>query len=362
MQIYKTLITNLMIVLIGTITGLFLIECLLRIRQLVKYGTMEMFASVKFESDPHSGLRIPLAGAKTKSITINSHGFRGPELEDPKPKSRLRVGFLGASTTFCSEVSSDEIAWPHLVWTKLQKIYPSANIDYVNASVPGYTVSSSFKNLIHRVEPMEPDIILIYHAHNDLVANSRKLAEQQGLYHQIDRMDIPFLRRILFWKYLSTHIDLYLTERKVRSGIERLDFDLDEISNQYHKDLMSLVEYSKSVSEIVAIATFSYNIRREHSEEEKLKASLIALQNMPYMRIDGLIDGYEQYNRIIREVARGAQIILIDEELSIPANDDTFSDSIHFNDLGSRLMAERVVRGLETSEEFREFFKIRLQM
>ena len=77
------------------------------------------------------------------------------------------------------------------------------------------------------------------------------------------------------------------------------------------------------------------------------------------MSIYGLINGYEEYNRIIRKVTRDARIILMDEDLSIPANDDTFSDSIHFKDLGSQLMAERVVRGLETSEEFKEFFKIR---
>ena len=115
-------------------------------------------------------------------IEINSLGFRGPEIAVPKPAGVLRIAFLGASTTFCAEVCSDRAAWPHLVIENLKTVSPGQSFDYINAGVPGYLASTSMQNLVHRVAPLEPDIIVIYHATNDLAAETRKLAIEQGLY------------------------------------------------------------------------------------------------------------------------------------------------------------------------------------
>ena len=174
---------NLLLV-VSLIIGVVLTEVGIRMRQWIKYGTTEIFAGGHFEIDPHSGLRIPVPGATTGSITINSLGFRSPEIEIPKPSSTVRLAFLGASTTFSSEVSGNEKTWPHLVWQQLQVLYPNVSIDYVNAAVPGYTTSSSLRKLEHRVRPLQPDVIVIYHATNDLASNSRKLAYAQGKYRE----------------------------------------------------------------------------------------------------------------------------------------------------------------------------------
>jgi lysophospholipase L1-like esterase len=151
-----------------------------RLRQWIKYGSFGQLSAV-YTTDPKTNLRVPKANAETGTIQINFLGFRGPELKNPKPAGSLRIAFLGASTTFCAEVSSNELAWPHLVAQSLQAAYPDIPIEYVNGAVPGYTVTSSLRNLQERIAPLVPDVIVIYHATNDLSVETRDMATKQGI-------------------------------------------------------------------------------------------------------------------------------------------------------------------------------------
>ena len=71
---------------------------------------------------------------------------------------------------------------------------------------------------------------------------------------------------------------------------------------------------------------------------------------MPYMTTEGLLAGFDEYNRIIREIAHQQGIVLIEGELEIPGDGEHFVDSLHFSDKGSRAMARRVVRAIVGSE------------
>ena len=75
---------------------------------------------------------------------------------------------------------------------------------------------------------------------------------------------------------------------------------------------------------------------------------------MPYMSIHGLIQGYAEYNDVVREVASETGVVLIDGENSIPGDAQHFADSVHFTDKGSHLMARRVARGLIQSSRLQE--------
>ena len=88
-------------------------------------------------------------------------GFRSPEIDDPKPPGTLRIAYLGGSTTYCAEVSGEEMAWPHIVTEQIRTRYPDRPVDYVNAGVPGYSTPQSIKNLQSRVASLDPDVIVI---------------------------------------------------------------------------------------------------------------------------------------------------------------------------------------------------------
>ena len=159
---------------------LLLAEIGVRIRNKLLHGDFWGIEDT-YTLDSASGLRIPIPGGRFGPISINSFGFRGPEISEDKPANRLRIAFLGGSTTYCAEVSSNEMTWPHLVWKALHERWPGLDLDYINAGVPGYSTRALLPALEKRVARFSPDIIVIYEATNDLSANSYEMARDQGV-------------------------------------------------------------------------------------------------------------------------------------------------------------------------------------
>ena len=180
---HQRTIVVLIVGIIASLTLALLAEMAVRVRAHIKYGYAGGIEDT-YTIDAQTGLRVPVANGRFGSVQINSLGFRSPELEQPKPPDQIRIAFLGGSTTYCAEVSRPDLTWPHLLTSQLSEMYPNTRLDYINGGVPGYGTNSSLQNLNHRIKPLKPDIIVIYHATNDLSYNSYKLAVEQGIASQ----------------------------------------------------------------------------------------------------------------------------------------------------------------------------------
>jgi len=341
---------RLLLLAAGVLGALLLVEGLVRLRQWLRYGTTAT-TYYRFGTDHPSGLRIPLPGFTAGPIRINSLGFRGAEIEQPKPPGRIRLAFLGASTTFCAEATALEATWPHLVVDGLRAAEPALEFDYVNGGVGGYTTTESLANLEHRVAPLQPDVILYYEATNDLTADTRDLAVRASLYRRGEG-EHAWIGR--WW------LTYYLIEKNLRqlSGPrgerEKLRHEPRELSRGFEERLTRLVHAARARAPAVALVTFAVQLRRDQTPEEQRAAAASALYYMPFLDPASLLDGYEEYNRVIRSVAESSGAILIEGEAEIPGDPEHFADSVHFRDPGSRIQAGRVLRGLLDAPAFQE--------
>ncbi|MCD6680907.1 MAG: SGNH/GDSL hydrolase family protein [Burkholderiaceae bacterium] len=320
-------------------------EIAVRVRQAWKHGT-SLTLDQMYAIDPVTKLRIPKAGGDFGRIRIDSRGFRNPELVDPEPAGTVRVAFLGASTTFCAEVSSNEATWPHLVTEALRRRFPDTRIDYVNAGVPGYTVESSLVNLKQRVAPLRPDVIVIYHATNDLSGEIRALAGSRGV--DIAPPEASWIaRRSLLWLLVSKNLTVLAAQRRAQSSDARyIPIDQGHLGSAFKNRLGSLVEAAKGTGAEVAVVTFTTQMRRDQEQEARNRAMQSAVLYSPGVSFDGLIDSFARYNEIIREVATEKKVILVGDEDAVPGDSDHFVDSVHFTDAGSRAQAARVAGAL----------------
>jgi lysophospholipase L1-like esterase len=231
-------------------------------------------------------------------------------------------------------------------------------MDYVNASASGYVISYDLINLEKRVKPLQPDIIIIYKGFNDMASYAKGIAARQNKrYYKEGR----FEKYSLAYDLIKKNLTIMMNRKNARSGKDRLVFEPEEISRGFRKELTDLIIAAKKIAPVVAVATLSYKIRRGQPDEEKLRNANTALYYMPYMSTSGLLDAYEEYNRVIRDVAKETGAILIDNELVIPGDDEHFRDSIHLSDQGSRMMAQRVVDSLAASVEYNNFLNSRSQ-
>jgi lysophospholipase L1-like esterase len=344
----KTILSTLL-VLIVIFLLLLAAEGITRVRQYIQYGSFGNISVINI--DPETGLRTPEVGAKTAHISINSLGFRGPEIDTPKPAKRLRIAFLGASTTYCAEVSSNDMVWTELVRDNLEKAIPGISIDYVNGGVPGYTTATSLINLEKRIAPLQPDVIVIYHASNDLSKETRDLAVAAGIQHANLATEESWLGRYsLLWYLVEKNLALMNLEQNSR---EMLTLDTSVLGATFRQNLIRLVDKAREHgASQVALVTFSIHMREGMDPDQQKAAMMSARYYMPYLSSDNLLAGFKRYNNIIREVANQTGAILIDNENSIPGNPIHFVDSVHFTDKGSQLQAKRVVAGLMASNAF----------
>ena len=335
--------------LASLVVALLLVEGLVRLRQWKRYGTT-LPTYYRFAEDPATGLRIPEPNSVVGPIAINSLGFRGPELEQPRPARRVRVAFLGASTTFCAEASSLAATWPALVVEGLRADAPDLEFDYVNGGAGGFTTRESRLNLERRIAPLEPDVLVYYEATNDLTHDTRRLAIERGLYEEESDYS-PIGDWWLTYYLLEKNVRQYLRQRG--GGGAKLTFDPRELSRAFEEGLTGLVEAAQERCPVVLLATFSVQMRPEQPPERQRAAAASALYYMPFLDVPSLLAGYEAYNRVIREVARAHDAILVEGELSIPGDTEHFADSVHFRDPGLVLQARRILDGLLAAPEYR---------
>lgn len=330
--------TLLVVIVVALMLGL--AEGAVQFRQWLSQGHSGKLSDL-FEQQ--GDLRVLIPGTTTRTISINSLGFRGPPLIQQKPAGTLRIAFVGASTTFCAEVSGNDVTWPHLVTESIQKGYPEVGVDYINAAAPGYTVKASLHNFRRRVAPLHPDVTIIYHAANDLSWETRSLAEEQGVYEGQGKEKNSWLaRHSQLWYLVVKNLHIKRAQRDALDAKGRLEFLPSKLGSHFRKHLTQLVNEAKKVSEVVALATFSQQIRPEQTPEQQFSAAASALYYTPFMEPEGLMKAFRRYNQIIVEVASETGAVLIGGEAIIPGDNEHFNDTVHFKDAGSRIMAQRV--------------------
>lgn len=330
------------------VVGLLALEGAVRVRHWLKTGS---FGPIyEFAVDEASGLQIPLPGPHGR-IVCDSRGFRSPEITSLKPEGTVRVAFLGGSTTFCAETSGNDATWPARVVAALRDARPGKPFDWVNASAAGYSVEQSLRNLTHRVAPLEPDVIVIYHGTNDLTKDTRALAAEKGLWQPDAGASDWLEEHSMLWELVKKN--LLIRGRGEGPRAEgTLEIDAEALAAGFETRLTELVRACQEVAPVVAVVTFSHRVRPEQTPQERRAACQSALYYMPFLTPDSILEGVTAYNAAIRRVAAATGAVLVAGADRIPADAEHFNDSVHLLDAGCRIQAERVTEALLASEAF----------
>jgi lysophospholipase L1-like esterase len=100
------------------------------------------------------------------TISINSSGFRGKEILQPKGNA-YRIVALGESTTFGCTLNPEDRPWPE--WLEeiiARKLSPTRRVEVINAGVASYTLENNVDRLARDILPLKPDLIISYHGVN----------------------------------------------------------------------------------------------------------------------------------------------------------------------------------------------------
>lgn len=130
-----------------------------------RFGTD--FDIVKTDFAPHRYLGFyPAPNVVNGDNRHNALGFRGDEIEIPKPDGTYRILTLGGSTTYGTSVLDYHNAYPYQLQQYLRE-QGYENVEVINGGASDYTSYESLINLQFRGLELEPDLVLIYHGFND---------------------------------------------------------------------------------------------------------------------------------------------------------------------------------------------------
>jgi lysophospholipase L1-like esterase len=275
---------------------------------------------VKWQSyEPGKSARMERNGVVHKA-SINSNGFRGPELPEHLENETV-IACLGGSTTVLG--NRNETTYPYRMGIELRRNH-HIKATVLNCGVAGLLSSNYMEAAEHLLEVCTPKLVLEYNGVNDICR----------------RIFAPARKQLPSWKRLlsrSTTAQLLFRDAFIPSD----DTLQKEINRKITNNLLQVACLLHAKGSRLAVASFQY----PDPEEMSLSQYLFFDQNIRYHWHTEFVS-YRQYcrtvdmyNRRIRELANKNGFLYIPLSENAPLSVDHFQDICHLNEEGIAIMA-----------------------
>lgn len=295
---------------------------------------------------------------KQYRFRTDNNGFVRPS--DIHAKPELTIVFLGGSTTECMYVD-EELRFPYYTGKLLEK-ESGLRVNSYNSGVSGNNSMHSNDILLNKVIPLHPDYVILYHNINDITI----LLIQGGYWN--DHFNRSLIYKTLLQKDSTKDFSIHSKLKAVKDLIcpnlyraiqsflgDKKLADRDEWEEFRGKKItinkkFILSEFRKSLSTFI-------NICRVHEIVPILMTQASRLKKEPDQNITEIVFHlkrdfgieYDQFreihcdmNETIRRVALDNKVMLVDLEKEIPKEKSHIYDVAHYNNEGSKAVAEIV--------------------
>lgn len=280
----------------------------------------------------------------------NNMGFAngadgGRNIEIPKPHGLLRINCIGASTTGnYIECDGQAFSYP-MELEKALKLGMGRAVEVNNCGQGGYNSADIMVRFALQVLDTQPDIVIIYHAYNDIRAYltpefesdyshvRRNLGENYwkfALASKVPYIPVKFLN-YLFNLWLPGNIRNSLLDQ-VTKGDFQPDLDPAKGLVTYQRNLQCIIDLCRCNGIQVVLSTYCHFL---HDTIKKDPLHLL------YRRI------VTEENNIMRHLAGKNELQLVDNAALVPQEEQYFVDSIHFTPEGMRMIASNMAKAID---------------
>ncbi|MCK5383830.1 MAG: SGNH/GDSL hydrolase family protein [Gammaproteobacteria bacterium] len=290
----------------------------------------------------------------------NSLGYRGDEIDIPKPAGQFRIVCLGGSTTYTADVKDYRNSYPYLLEIFLNtKGYDDVTV--VNAGGGSWSSWESLINFQLRVLDLEPDLVIVYHGINDISPrfvwppeayrgdNSGARAPNQTGIFMPSIFEYSTLLRIAmistglinshasFESTIDRRPDTYygtLFNKQKTSGVypegifeevSAADILKTNKADYFERNIQSIVAIAKSRGIDVVLSSFAYSP---------------LFTDQPKVASDEYIAAYKENNRLLKAMANDTNQHFFDFAEKFPTEKRWYTDGRHVNEAGALLKAE----------------------
>jgi lysophospholipase L1-like esterase len=290
----------------------------------------------------------------------NSLGYRGDEIKVPKGRNEFRIVCIGGSTTYTSHIENYKLSYPFLLQEELRK-RNYKNVTVINAGASGWSSWESLINFELRVLDLDPDMIIIYHAINDINArmvwppaaykgdnSGRRGSLSSGMLMPGLLEHSTIIRFFLIRAgIIAPHSSFENTVDKPLSTYVGWEFDKQKKAGKYPQGIFINVPALKILSENTP-KYFERNIRNivRIATGEGITTVISSFaysplfKNEPRVSSDEYISAFKEMNSILKKIAGDMQVNYFDFATMFPVDKRYYIDGRHVNAEGSRLKAK----------------------
>jgi lysophospholipase L1-like esterase len=291
---------------------------------------------------------------------ISKYGYRGADVEVPKPQGVYRIVVLGGSTTFGTGLKNEE-SWPYQLQQVLRTQYGYEHVEVINLGVPSYYSLNSLINLETHGLALQPDLVIDNDAINDAVVRMYQdpqcysgqtpligMGMDQGVWQE-NNAELPpsTLYRFLAIRFKWMKDPTALISRAVSTGL----CPPEPQNGQYSKRLSANIPvyFERNLRNIAAISQAA-NVR-------------VVMMSSPWNRtvaqkqldtdssLDGtraLIASINEHNKLIPIIAQETNSLFVDVAAQMLDEGYFQGDQIHQTPKGTQAEAQIVAVFLDS--------------
>jgi lysophospholipase L1-like esterase len=338
---------------------------------------------------PAPGVMPGVSGAST--FRTNSQGLRADE---PSDQDRYRILTIGGSTTECLYLDQAE-TWPQLLQDALRADAKAPHAWVGNAGMSGRNSRHHVLAMQHLpLKEMKIDAVVLLAGINDLSIRlsqgddfdpfslrkpevERRLVAETFLGLARGDPREPWLKRTVLWQLLRGLKARWVNPQATRGAQDAAGAIYDEWRRNRREasriiaalpDLSSaLDEYARNIKEVAALAR-ARSVRlilltQPTMWRPGLPRELDSLlwfggvgdfqarAGQPYYSVEALAEGIRRYNDVLLQTCASEHLECIDLS-SLAKDTSVFYDDVHFNEAGSRQVADIIANHLKARPPF----------
>ena len=301
---------------------------------------------------------------KPYRVRTDARGFMLPYNRYEKPD--LSLIFLGGSTVACIYVE-EENRFPYLVGQLLAQT-TGKKITSINSGVGGNNSLHSLDILLNKIIPVRPDVVVMMHNINDLVALIYDQTYWSKNPTRAAIVNFSFYKNLTGLKALSTLArDIYIPNLHAATRIlskkifgkkvqdpddefahirgQKLTVDQAVILDEFQMNLTTFINICRA-RRITPVLMTQFNRYRANPDPKVLQA-MQGFESDSGIPVSEFTDLYARFNQAIREVGQQNGVVVIDLAALIPQDKQYLYDVVHLNTEGSQLAAQLISEHLQ---------------
>jgi len=264
-------------------------------------------------------------------ISINSLGFRGPEIPAEKGTA-YRIVALGEPTTFGLTLAREDRPWPELLEQMIrERLKPRRRVQVINAGIPGFRLDQNLRRLRRDILPLKPDVVISYHGINafDMLCDAVPFApgaRAPAYKHRPIRLlaDVEYRLRLLRFQ-----------RRQPRHELPRPTTPIDPLETPYARSYKELIQVTQTNHIRLVLANYSLAVNDPND------AALIEFYQVGYPAAQWEIEANRVHSIIVQKLAeQHPEVCFVDTHPHLDGEHDKFIDFVHFAPAGDEQMAE----------------------